>query len=181
MLLSTEQLDDRHKDLYHRAVYRRRYGDIRRIAGRTSGLCHLCYRAVDLSTYGNVCEHGPVTASVDHITPRKLGGDDRFENLLIAHQGCNSRRGTRDASEARRDASGRTGRPKSRSEQFLLVMLSTVLWGVVGFFASFWRATRAQTDDDRRCLVARGILGTTLGTIFGVLFGGVCAANVRMK
>ncbi len=179
--MRTERLDGEHGDLYDRVVYRRRYGDIRRIAGRTSGLCHLCYRAVDLSTYGNVCEHGPETASIDHLTPRKLGGDDQFENLLIAHQGCNSRRGTRDASEARRDASGRTGRPKSRAEQFLLVMLSTVLWAIVGFLASFWRATPAQTDDERRRLVARGILGTTLGAIFGVLFGGVYAANVRMK
>lgn len=31
---------------------------------------------------------------MDHIDPRSKGGDNRMENLLLAHKGCNEKRGS---------------------------------------------------------------------------------------
>lgn len=33
--------------------------------------------------------------SLEHVKPRSRGGSNRLENLLLAHEGCNQRRGTR--------------------------------------------------------------------------------------
>jgi len=37
----------------------------------------------------------PHSPTVDHIKPRKHGGSDRLENLLLVHKNCNSHRGER--------------------------------------------------------------------------------------
>ena len=34
--------------------------------------------------------------SIDHVTPKSLGGGDNIENLRLAHWGCNRNRGNRD-------------------------------------------------------------------------------------
>lgn len=48
--------------------------------------CRLCGLPVDLA----VRSPGRWSASVDHITPRALGGGDELANLQLAHRGCNS-------------------------------------------------------------------------------------------
>lgn len=37
----------------------------------------------------------PFRRTVDHLTPVSAGGDDTLENLVLACQSCNSRRGNR--------------------------------------------------------------------------------------
>ena len=45
----------------------------------------------------DVVHPDPLSASVDHIVPLSLGGDDTASNKRAAHLICNMRRGTRDA------------------------------------------------------------------------------------
>lgn len=53
--------------------------------GRDGSACMIC---------GEELEEGDVT--VDHIWPVSRGGNNRLENLQLAHQLCNSRRGNDD-------------------------------------------------------------------------------------
>jgi|GEM_PF-6355255 len=94
-------------------MYSKRYGDLTSIAHRTDCRCHLCHEPVDLSTYGQVSLHGADTASVDHLDPQAFGGTDDPERLRIAHQGCNSHRGTRDYQETRIGLTGGSSEPWS--------------------------------------------------------------------
>jgi hypothetical protein len=68
-------------------MFSRRYGDLTAIAQRTYCPSHLCHLPARL--------FGSETGSVDHIDLQAFGGTD----LPIAHQRCNSHRGTRDADE----------------------------------------------------------------------------------
>lgn len=54
--------------------------------------CHLCLKPV---TLGLRPRH-PRGPSLDHLIPRSKGGTDVWENLRIAHHGCNSRRGSKE-------------------------------------------------------------------------------------
>lgn len=58
----------------------------RQLAEETGAWCRLCGDPVDLSL------HSPdrLSATVDHIVPRALGGPDDRSNLQLAHRGCNS-------------------------------------------------------------------------------------------
>lgn len=94
-------------------MYSRRYGSLTNIAHRTDCRCHLCHLPVDLATYGRVRRHRGRAASVDHIWPQSWGVDDDPENLRIAHQRCNSIRGTRDVEETRLMLAGTTREPWS--------------------------------------------------------------------
>lgn len=113
----------------------KKYGNVRDIWARTGGKCHLCHRPVDLSTYGLVEIYGAEAASVDHLVPQSLGGDHGFENLRIAHVGCNSRRGTQDPVDARFSQSGRTWEPFSTGARVGVVLTSTLGLGLVGALA----------------------------------------------
>jgi 5-methylcytosine-specific restriction endonuclease McrA len=70
-------------------------------------------RAKALARYGWVCwlcgepitegwpDRHPLSASVDHVLPRSLGGSDSIQNLRPVHFGCNASRGNRPAKSAR--------------------------------------------------------------------------------
>lgn len=47
--------------------------------------------------------HSDSQPSLEHIVPRSQGGTNRLENLLLAHQRCNDRRGTRPLGRAALD------------------------------------------------------------------------------
>jgi 5-methylcytosine-specific restriction endonuclease McrA len=57
---------------------------------RDDATCHLC---------GNFVPREE--ASRDHVKPRSAGGKLTFENILLAHSSCNSRRGSRAVAEFR--------------------------------------------------------------------------------
>lgn len=61
-----------------------------RILNRDGWRCWICERPIDPTLLGTVSSEAP---SVDHHTPRILGGSNADENLRAAHLGCNSRRG----------------------------------------------------------------------------------------
>lgn len=49
-----------------------------------------------LTRDGYVCQYcGKVANTVDHIVPRRLGGDDSMDNLVASCRRCNSRKGGR--------------------------------------------------------------------------------------
>lgn len=116
-------------------MFSTRYGDLRSIARKTAGRCHLCHQPLDLSTYGHVCLFGRETATVDHLDPQSWGGDDDSDNLLMAHHGCNSSRGTRDVEETRLLLAGTARRPMSSGERAAagagLVALAAAAGGVI--------------------------------------------------
>lgn len=60
-------------------------------------------KAKVLAERGRVCHlcGAPGADSVDHIVPRKLGGDDSIDNLLPAHLSCNSSRGAKSLEQWR--------------------------------------------------------------------------------
>jgi 5-methylcytosine-specific restriction endonuclease McrA len=96
-------------------MHSNRYGDLMTIAHKTDCRCHLCHEPVDILTYGLVKIFGGDTASVDHLDPQALGGTDDEDNLMIAHQRCNSSRGMRDVEETRLALAGTTDEPWSKS------------------------------------------------------------------
>ena len=62
-----------------------------RIYKRDGWLCGICHRRIDPAY---AFPHAK-SATVDHIWPRSLGGDDSDANLQAAHHGCNSSKGNR--------------------------------------------------------------------------------------
>jgi hypothetical protein len=90
-----------------------RYGDLDAIARKTDGRCHLCHEPVDLETHGLVRFYGREAATVDHLLPQSLGGQDDPDNLLLAHHGCNAGRGNGSARLARMRLAGTPSRPLS--------------------------------------------------------------------
>jgi hypothetical protein len=89
-------------------MYRPKYGDVSAIADKTNECCHLCGEPAPLHTYGRCNIYGGRAASIDHLVPQYFGGDHAPENLMWAHQGCNSYRGVRDFEEVRMELRGDT-------------------------------------------------------------------------
>lgn len=58
---------------------------------RDGDACSLCAEQVDLTT----AWPDPMSPSVDHITPRSLGGQDEPQNVALAHLRCNISKGIR--------------------------------------------------------------------------------------
>jgi hypothetical protein len=110
-----------------------RYGCIRTIAARTGHRCHLCYGSIDIALYGRTGVFGGEEATVDHLEPQCLGGDDEPGNLLIAHGRCNSIRGIRPIEKVRAKLAGTTCRPWSTGEQ----VAATVAVGGVAVGAGY--------------------------------------------
>lgn len=61
----------------------------------TNNICHLCGFQIDMELKA---PH-PMSATVDHVVPYSLGGDDSVENLRPAHHLCNQKRYNKDASQ----------------------------------------------------------------------------------
>lgn len=61
------------------------------IFNRDGWVCQLCQEPID----PDAAWPDPGTASIDHIFPVSLGGDDTPDNTQAAHMGCNSRKGNR--------------------------------------------------------------------------------------
>lgn len=58
---------------------------------RDGGICGLCGRAVPMpGTKKHRHNKSPETATVDHKTPLKQGGQHVWENVQLAHMWCNS-------------------------------------------------------------------------------------------
>lgn len=64
---------------------RRQMTDQKRLLWRHSHICGLCKEPIDSFE----------EATVDHIIPRARGGANRFDNLQLAHDACNSEKGCR--------------------------------------------------------------------------------------
>lgn len=64
-------------------------GRRRRIAARDGWICHLCSAPVDPA----LAHPHPLSASLDHLRPRSVGGSHRRDNLKLAHLKCNEERG----------------------------------------------------------------------------------------
>lgn len=72
-------------DLERQAVYE-----------RDGFVCQLCDDPVDV----NLDSRDAMSATLDHIVPRSLGGLNEPANLRLAHRSCNSKRGNRVEEDA---------------------------------------------------------------------------------
>lgn len=136
-----------------------RYNNLHPIWCATGGKCHLCHKAVNLATYGLVGMFGPETASVDHLIPQAHGGGDERANLRIAHQGCNSRRGTKHPVLARLEASGRSREPLSSGKRAVAMTASTIGFAALGASLGAIAANKDTASQKQAALVG----GITFG------------------
>lgn len=71
---------------------------LRKLADRDHNQCQICGLFVDWSDYiktdrAVIC--GDMYPSIDHITPISLGGLHAWDNVQLAHRGCNTRKSNR--------------------------------------------------------------------------------------
>lgn len=55
---------------------------------RDKGICHLCHKKVNQKAHFNSDDY----PSIDHVIPVSKGGTHTWDNVLLAHRGCNSKR-----------------------------------------------------------------------------------------
>ena len=55
---------------------------------RDNWICHICGEPVDKTLSGT----DPMAPSIDHIVPFLKGGKDCYDNVALAHFGCNARK-----------------------------------------------------------------------------------------
>jgi len=69
----------------------------KKIFDRDGGVCQLCGAQTRFfkSGFDSPFQDGPVSGSVDHITPISKGGGNEESNLRWACRSCNCSRGTR--------------------------------------------------------------------------------------
>lgn len=82
------------KGAKRRAVFRNAYVEPisrEKVYERDNGICGLCGEKIELRY---TAPH-PKSLSLDHIVPLTKGGAHIYENVQIAHYGCNSRKGNR--------------------------------------------------------------------------------------
>lgn len=64
---------------------------------RDNGICYLCGKRCDLDdvrVVGGVKIYGNLYPSRDHVVPKSKGGPNTWENIRLAHRGCNSHKAT---------------------------------------------------------------------------------------
>lgn len=151
-------------------MYRPKYGDVSAIADKTNECCHLCGEPAPLHTYGRCNIYGGRAASIDHLVPQYFGGDHAPENLMWAHQGCNSYRGVRDFEEVRMELRGDTymmeDEPVDNGAQVLLGAAGGMALGAA---LGYMLQGSPQTNEDRQRANGRAFLGAMFGGLLGVL------------
>ena len=152
-------------------MFRAKYGDVSHIADKSDGECHLCGEPAPLHTYGRCDIYGGRAASIDHLVPQYFGGSHSPDNLMWAHQSCNSYRGIRDVEEVRMELRGETFAMETRAS------INTGAWvfaGGVGGLAVgaslgyLWEG-RPQTNEEQHRANERAIVGAVAGGIVGAL------------
>lgn len=64
---------------------------LRQLYERDGGVCWICGKPCDYSAHYNDSAY----PSVDHVVPISKGGKDEWDNIKLAHRGCNSSRGNK--------------------------------------------------------------------------------------
>lgn len=147
-------------------IQSKRYGSVDTIWRRTNGKCHLCHKDVELHTYGSPILFGGQAASVDHLEAQYFGGTDDPENLRIAHQGCNSRRGIRDPEEVRLELSGRMDEPRSAAGEVLRTVTLAGGGVAVGTLLALATAGPVVDEASRQRAKKRAVVGGVAGGLF---------------
>lgn len=120
------------------------------IFGRTDGQCHICWKRLAFSTYGQIGGW-----EVEHSIPASSGGSDRLSNLYPSHIVCNRQKGAKTTRTAR-SWHGRSRAPLSRKRKEEI--RESNRWG--------WGAAGALTGG-----ALAGPVGLFLGAVIGALAG----------
>lgn len=67
-----------------------------KLVKRDKGLCHICHNKVDMKADSNNDSYG----SVDHVLPVCKGGTHTWDNVKLAHRGCNTLKRDKDTYES---------------------------------------------------------------------------------
>lgn len=59
---------------------------LRKLVMRDGCICHICGKRVNMNADTNANEYG----SIDHVIPVSKGGTHTWDNVKLAHRGCNS-------------------------------------------------------------------------------------------
>lgn len=100
--------------------------DLRIIFRKTDGRCHICWKDLKRSSYGQ-----PGGWEVEHSNPRCNGGTDRLCNLFPSHIRCNREKGTKSTRTAR-SWNGKTKAPISRVKKKEIRSKNRWGWGTAG-------------------------------------------------
>lgn len=71
--------------------------DLKQLRQRDGDRCHLCKRKVNARVHYNHNDY----PSVDHLIPLSVGGSHAWQNVALAHRGCNSKRKTSGPAQLR--------------------------------------------------------------------------------
>jgi 5-methylcytosine-specific restriction endonuclease McrA len=60
--------------------------NLHKLAQRDKNICHICGQKVDMNADNNDASYG----SIDHVIPISKGGTHTWNNIKLAHRGCNT-------------------------------------------------------------------------------------------
>lgn len=126
---------------------------IQEIFSRTSGQCHICFRNLSFSNYGQFSRRG--AWEVEHSNPRAAGGTDYLRNLYAACITCNRSKRAGSTRTARR-RNGKTRAPLSAAKRPVVQLENAFLGGAAG-------------------VALGGALFGSKGAVAGLLFGSLMA------
>lgn len=84
----------RHKrDVRMRSSANAEHIDLKELYSRDKGICHICGKMCDFNDYiirDETFIAGNNYPSIDHVIPLAKGGQDEWNNVMLAHRRCNS-------------------------------------------------------------------------------------------
>ncbi len=122
----------------------------RAVFAKSNALCHLCWKPIAFSNYGN---HGARGAwEIDHSVPKSQGGTDHLNNLYAAHTICNRAKQARSSASVRRE-NGHSRPPMSAAAM-----------------------KKLKAGDALAGAISGGLLGARFGGPPGMLIGAIIGA-----
>ncbi len=132
--------------------------ELRPLAAKTAGHCHLCHEPAPLEKYGTIGTHGYDAVTIDHLDPQSEGGDDHPSNLLLAHAICNSIRGTRDVEDVRIELAGTPSAPMSVGTKTVVSVGAGAAFGRAAGYAFGERQSDGSIAFNKPAAIITGLL-----------------------
>jgi len=89
---------NKHNNRYHELKRRKKIKEngkidwsisLLKLAKRDKNICHICGQKVNMKLDSNDINYG----SIDHVCPINKGGTHTWDNVMLAHRGCNTLKG----------------------------------------------------------------------------------------
>lgn len=103
--------------------------ELRKIYDRTTGYCHICWKKLAFSNYGQMYSKG--AWEVEHSNPKSKGGTNRLNNLYASCIKCNRSKNNRSTRSARAKY-GRNRAPLSKDKRKVAKKSNATNYGIIG-------------------------------------------------